>query len=138
MSTEQNKAAVKRVLDGIWSKGNIALVDELLGRAYRGHTPRVEMDRDGLRRGVTYWRTAFPDLCVTADDMIAEEEQVATRFRATGTHRGEYLGVAATGRRFAIGGTLFSRFDGGKLVEEWHLDDTYELMQQLGATPTGQ
>jgi steroid delta-isomerase-like uncharacterized protein len=84
--------------------------------------------------------TAFPDLAVTPQDLIAEDDRVAVRWTASGTHLGEAAelnGAPATGRRFSVSGVDIFRFAGGKVAERWHVEDTFELRRQLGVLPAG-
>jgi predicted ester cyclase len=79
--------------------------------------------------------TAFPDLHFTLEDMIAEGDKVAYRFTARGTHMGDFLGIAATGKQIVVAGTVITRIDAGKFQEDWETIDMLGLMQQLGAIP---
>ena len=81
------------------------------------------------------YRSAFPDLRFTIEDMIAEGDKVATCWRAAGTHQGELMGIAPTGKRVEVIGMIVSRFAGGKIVEDLEVMDTLGLLQQLGAIP---
>jgi predicted ester cyclase len=90
----------------------------------------------GLKELVTTLRTAFPDLRLTVDDMVAEGDKVVDRFMARGTHQGELFGIAATGKQVAWLGIAIHRIVGGQLVETWASPDTLGLMRQLGAVPT--
>ena len=78
----------------------------------------------------------FPDLTFSAEDMIAEGDKVAVRFTMRGTHKGEFMGVPATGKQFEVSGIDIVRFAGGKAVEHWGVTDTMAMMQQLGAVPS--
>jgi len=135
MSGEQNKAVMQR-LGEIWNKGDLAVVDEVFGADYVGHLPDQDISSQGIKQGVTMYRTAFPDFHVALEDMVAEGDKVAARWTGTGTHSAEFRGVAATGKRVTFGGMWISRLAGGKVVEDWFMDDDYGLMRQLGAIPT--
>ncbi len=78
------------------------------------------------------FRSAFPDLHFTVEDMIAEGDKVASRYTARGTHRGELMGLPPTGRGVTEVGIMISRLAEGKLVEDWHSPDNLGLIQQLG------
>ncbi len=78
---------------------------------------------------------AFPDLQVTVDDLVAEEDKVVARFTVRGTHRGTLMGIAPTGKNIEISAISIMRVDGGKFVEEWEVYDALGMMQQLGAIP---
>ena len=82
--------------------------------------------------------TAFPDLCLTVEDLIASGDRAVARVRVTGTHKGEFMGVLPTGTRVEMQLVDIDRFDGaGRLCEHWGVADTLSLMQQLGAVPAG-
>ena len=80
-------------------------------------------------------REAFPDMRWVLQEQVAEGDKVVTRFEWTGTHRGPFLGVAATGRSVRVWGIVIDRLDGGKLKESRMLMDTLGLMAQLGQFP---
>jgi steroid delta-isomerase-like uncharacterized protein len=84
---------------------------------------------------VTMYRSAFPDMRVTIEDLVAEGDKVAARWSVTGTHRGELMGIPATGKRVTVTGIEINRFAGGKLVEHWESFDQLSMMQQLGVVP---
>ena len=79
------------------------------------------------------YRKAFPDLRITIDEQIAEGETVVTRWTATGTHEGELMGIAATGKQATTAGININRISGGKLVDGWGIFDQLGLLQQIGA-----
>ncbi|HVN21803.1 MAG TPA: ester cyclase [Dongiaceae bacterium] len=79
---------------------------------------------------------AFPDLERNVDEQLTDGMQhVVTRWTMTGTHRGEFLGIAPTGKRICITGMSLHRIANGEIVEEWHQWDSLGLMQQLGVVP---
>ena len=91
--------------------------------------------RAEVKEYVKGFRAAFPDVCVTAENMVAEGDYVADRTSITGTHRGDFSGIAPTGKHVTIMCNAFNRFAGGKQVEVWMEFDTLGLMQQLGVIP---
>ncbi len=70
---------------------------------------------------------------IVIDDQIAEGDRVVTRWTARGTHKGEWMGIAPTGKPVTVTGILISRFAGGRVVEEWENYDALGMMRQLGA-----
>ena len=80
------------------------------------------------------YRTTFPDLQVTVDDLIAEGDQIVARWTARGTHRGELMGTAPTGKAATIMGIIIDRFAGGRIAEEWVHYDALSMLQQLGVS----
>jgi predicted ester cyclase len=138
MSTEQIKALARRVVDEIFSRGNIGIADELLATDFVEREelpPGISRDREGVKQLATMLRSAFPDLNVTVDDIVAEGDKVVLRQTWSGTHRGEFMGIAPTGRKVSFGVIDILRVAGGKFVEHWGQMDGMGLMQQLNAVP---
>ena len=137
-SAEENKAIVRRVIEELWNKGNLAVIDELYAADFVRDdpaTPGVPGGPDSEKQVATMYRSAFPDLRLTIEGMIAEGDQVALRWTSTGTHRGDLQGLAPTGKSIQTSGITILRFANGKVVEECARWDTLGLMQQLGAIP---
>ena len=137
MSTE-NKAIVRRTLEELWNKGNLAVADEVTGANHVGHDPAVPNPGRGPqaeKQLVTMYRTAFPDLNITIDEMMADGDKVVTRWTSRGTHKGDLMGVAPTGKQVNITGITIDRIAGGKAEESWTNWDTLGMMQQLGVVP---
>jgi predicted ester cyclase len=86
---------------------------------------------DGVRQVIGVYHGAFPDLTVTADDVVASGDRIAVRWWATGTHHGDQLGVAATHRKVQLTGIDILRFADGRIVERWGEANGLELMQQI-------
>jgi len=137
MSVEQNKDLARRWLEEVWGKGNMATVDELAGADFVWHwaPPGLAANREGYRQFVRMEFDAFADVSCAAEDVVAEGDKVAGRWTWRGTHNGEFMGVAPTGRQVTLTGICINRVVGGKIVEEWGEMDMLGLMQQLGAVP---
>jgi steroid delta-isomerase-like uncharacterized protein len=135
--SEQNKAIVRRIYDEVINKGNLALFDQLVAPDVIEHEalPGFASDREGVKQFFTMFRAAFPDLHFTAEDMIAEGDKVATRITVNGTHKGEFMGIAPTGKQITMTGIDILRFADGKVVEHWGNTDDLGMMQQLGVVP---
>src|SRR5215210_3874927 len=89
-----------------------------------------------IKGEIEYFRQAVPDLTYTVEDQVAEGDKVVTRYRASGTHQGEFFRVAPTGNRVEFTGIQIDRFEeSGKLVEEWPEYDLLGAMRQMGAIP---
>jgi steroid delta-isomerase-like uncharacterized protein len=135
MSTEENKALARRVIEQMFNEGNLDVADELLALDYVDHDPTLPEDvhgPEGFKEYVGMYRSAFPDLHVQIEDQIAEGDRVATRWTGTGTHDGELAGIAPTGKRVTVPGMEIVRIANGKLVEGWEGYDSGTLMRQLG------
>jgi steroid delta-isomerase-like uncharacterized protein len=136
MSTEENKALVRRLLEE-FNKHNMAGVEELAAPDWVFHGPGVVGDTHlaGLEPMGRAFLTAFPDAHWAMEDMIAEGDKVAYRCTFRGTHQGEFMGIPPTGKVVTYMCIYIDRFAGGKWVEEWGSIDLLGLMQQLGAIP---
>lgn len=137
MSTEENKALVRRGYEEM-NKGNLARMDEGFAADVVVHTPAGQ-ETHGLEEGkqliTKLWR-AFPDHHETVDDIVAEGDKVVARVRWTGTHQGEFQGIAPTGKQVTLRAITIYRIAGGKIVEVWEEADILGLMQQLGVIPS--
>jgi steroid delta-isomerase-like uncharacterized protein len=134
MSIEENKALARRWSDEIWGKGSLAAMDELLATNFVFNYPShgVAHDREGYKQTVTSWLVPFADVRCVAEDVVAEEDKIAVRWTWRGTHKGEYMGIAPTGKQVTMTGISILRIVGGKIVEEWGEMDNLGMMQQLG------
>jgi predicted ester cyclase len=140
VSTEENKAVIRRVIEEVLNKGNMSVADEILAPNYviHGSGGQEFKGPEGFKQFITTFRTAFPDFHVTADDMFAEGDKVAHRLTLRGTQKGEFMGIAPTNKKVEMTANAISRFAGGKEVEAWVNFDQLSMMQQLGvAPPTG-
>ena len=97
--------------------------------------PGQQQGREGLKDVLVAFRAGFPDLHWAIEEMIIEGDKVVTRFTWTGTHRGAFLGIPATGSSVAVKGVVIDRLEGGKMADSRILMDTLGLMQQLGVIP---
>lgn len=100
-----------------------------------GFAPGLPPGVVGLKQFYAALWAAFPDAKVTIEEMVAEGEKVAARYTFTGTHRGEFLGIPATGNQVTATGMTILNMPGGKCVERHNLSDMLGIMQQLGAIP---
>jgi predicted ester cyclase len=138
MSTEENKAIVRRFLEGIFSHGNPDVVDELAAPDFVVHDPSSEVgevDVQGVKGSISWSHSAFPGLRVKIEDQVAEGDKVATRWRVRGTHQGEMMGAAPTGNEVTFTGTQTDYISDGKIVESWSNWDTLGMLKQIGAVP---
>ncbi len=136
--SEQNKAIVRRLVEEFWNKGNLSVADELFTPNYTHHdpsTPDFGRGPESEKKRATLYRTAFPDVRLTIEDIIAEGETVMTRWSCRGTHKGDLSGIAPTGKQFTISGVTMARLSNGKMAEGWVNWDALGLMQQLGVVP---
>ena len=132
-SVSDNKAIVLRSEAELWNKGNLAVADQLYSPDYICHF-LAGIEWRGvpeLKRQVIATRTAFPDWSERIDEIFVEGDRIAIRFTSTGTQRGEFEGMAPTGRKVSIREAAFFRVEEGKIVEQWGFADSQALMQQL-------
>jgi steroid delta-isomerase-like uncharacterized protein len=112
------------------------LAGEIYDAAYVYHPdPHRVKGPEGVKQIVGVYRAAFPDLHLTIEDLIAEGDKVVVRFTARGTHQGDLMGVAPTGKEVTVTGISIVRIAEGKIVEEWENFDALGMMQQIGAVP---
>ena len=133
MSTEENKALVRRWFEEVVNKGNLDVLDEICAPTYVEAGDVV--GPEGPKQYFTEIRTASPDFHITVEDMIAEGDKVAVRWTFRGTHKGEYMGIAPTGKQVTVTGITIWCIADGKFVESWENKDDLGLMQQLGVIP---
>jgi steroid delta-isomerase-like uncharacterized protein len=130
MTTNDNKALVRRFITEIFEQGRVDSVDELCAEDFIGHT-WGEMDRDGLRKTTARVAQALADVHFTIEDEIAEGDRVAVRVTASARQVGEIAGQAANGRSYTIGEIHIFRFRDGKVTEHWHQYDQLGRAKQL-------
>ena len=136
MTAEENKAIVKRLVEELWNAGNPELADELYSADHVRHGPYAEPPIRGsaaVKHLASTYLAAVPDLHHVIDDQFAREDAVVTRATARGTHRGEMMGIAPTGKPITFSMFLQHRIAGGKIVEEWVMYDLHGILQQIGA-----
>lgn len=131
--SETNKVLVQRLIEEAQSKGNFDVVDELFADDFIDHTPfpGVPPTRDGVKMLFGYLRSAFPDLQVRVHEQIAEGEKVVTRKTFEGTHRGEFMGVASTGRPVAFEVIDILTLRNGRIAEHRVVFDQLAIREQL-------
>jgi steroid delta-isomerase-like uncharacterized protein len=138
MSTTQNKDIVLRQwYQELWDKWDVNVADELCTADYRLHLPgsAAAVDRDTTKGVIKMFSVAFPDLRHTVEEMVAEGDTVAARWSVRGTHRGDFQGIAPTGKQVNVSGTTVHHMLNGQIGETWLTFDTMDLLQQLGAVP---
>ena len=137
MSTEDNKAVVRRFYEEVMNQKKRAVLDEVFDLNVVDHfaPPGTPGGLEGARQTLGMFLTAFPDLHFTVEDLIAEGDKVVARATLSGTQQGAFMGIPPTGKHVTMTGIDINRFVGGKSVEHWVEMDTLGLMQQLGVIP---
>ena len=137
MSAVQNVAAMNRLYDEVFNKGDVDVIDDLTTPAFVDHDAANSTgDVAGLKRFVTMFRAAFPDGCFKVEDMLTDGEKVVCRFSVTGTQRGDFMGIPSTGKALKISGIDIIQFANGKAIEHWGEFDGLGMLRQLGALPS--
>lgn len=137
MNTDQNKATYRSFIQIVFNEGRLDAVEEYLSPKYVLHDarPGTLAGREGVKQIVSIFRAAFPDLNITIEDQVAEQDKVCSLTTMRGTHKGSLFGIAPTGRTVTVTGLTMVRILGGRIVESWVKNDETALMNQLGAGP---
>jgi steroid delta-isomerase-like uncharacterized protein len=140
MLSETNKTVSRRFFDEVFGQGKLNVLDELIAKDHinsgPGALPGMPVGPEGSKQLVTVYRNAFPDIRFTVDEQIAEGDKVVTRWTAHGTHKGELVGIPATGKSSTVAGIAVDRISNGKIAESWGIFDQFGMMQNLGVIPT--
>ncbi|HXV72832.1 MAG TPA: ester cyclase [Acidimicrobiia bacterium] len=140
MSTEENKTLVQRWFKEVVSQGDLSTFDAICAVCHpdfemiKGVANPAPRGIEGTKELISGLRTAFPDLTATVDEQIAEGDKVVSVVTMTGTHKGDFMGMPATGRSFTIPGVSIWEVRGGQLISEWVNWDSMAMMQQLGVS----
>ena len=138
--TTDNEAVVLRWWDELWNRGDLSLADDLHTADFADHDPAspwVRPGAEGMKEKVSAYRGAFPDLRFTMEKVLAADDHVVTHWKCRGTHRGEVLGLAPTGRTIEIEGISIFRLEGGRIAEQTIVWDALGMLSQLGGPPAG-
>jgi len=129
-------AVIRRWCDEGWTKGNVAVAEELIHPNFKVHGAGgqvIEPGIEGLKQLIQQWRTGFPDAVQRVDDIYALGDKVTVRLTWEGTHLGEFMGVPATGRKVSVETIGIDRVVDGKVVEGWGQLDMLGLLTTIGA-----
>jgi len=138
MSQEENRTVLRRIIEEAFNRGQIGVYDELVTPDAVDHAPPPGFSVGGpeaYKQFTAALRSAFPDLHYGIEQLIAEGDFAVSHTRNSGTHRGEIMGIPATGRRVEWTETHIVRVQNGKIVEHWGNFDALGMLQQLGAVP---
>ncbi len=139
MSTEQNKAVVRRFYEEMLSRHQLAVAGELFTDDFVDHDPDDPEGRvsgiEGAKEEVGVYIAAFPDMEVSVDDLFAEGDRVAVRGTLRGTHAGALAGIPPTGKAVTVPAIQTFRLVDGKIAEAWLSIDRLAMLQQIGALP---
>lgn len=134
--TEANLKVVSRIWDEMWNLGNFDNLETVFASDYWGHLPMMDVHGPAqFRQLVSAYRTAYPDVHLTVEDIFGMGDKLAVRWTSRGTHLGEMMGMPPSGNKIEIMGISLFRVENGKVAEEWEGFDTLKMMQQIGAIP---
>ena len=138
MAAEENKALARQFIEEGFSKGNLAVADAIIAPNFVNYdpgTPPLSSGPEGYKQLVTAYRTAYPNLQLSVDDLFAEGDKVAVRWSARGTHTGQLGDIPPTGKQMMITGISVLTIAGGKVAAQHTNWDTLGMLQQLGVIP---
>jgi len=138
MSTEQNKAIVRQLIEEAINQNNLSLAEEIMAADIIEHEelpPGIPTGIEGTKIMFGMLHSAFPDFKATINDLIAEDDKVVVSMTWNGTQQGEWMGLPPSGKRMSVNVVDTFRVADGKLVEHWGITDMMAMMQQLGAMP---
>lgn len=132
----QGVEVARKMVEEVYGKGKTELIGQLVHDDYVEHDPLMgRIDRKGIENEVRMYRSAFPDLEMKVIDSVAAGDCVSVRWRASGTHRGELMGIAPSNKKTSVEGITMIRMRDGRGAEAWVQYDLFGLMRQIGAVP---
>jgi steroid delta-isomerase-like uncharacterized protein len=132
-----NMAIVRRLYEEVWNKRRLGVVDELISPSHALNDPITSGSQTGpelYKRRVRELTTSFPDLCFTIEDIIAEKGKLVVSWIISGTHKGAFMGIPATGGKISVEGITIHHIANGKLLDSHARWDSLGLLRQLGDT----
>ena len=133
--SEQNKELVRRFADEVVNRHDVDAANAIIADDFVEHEPGFGSGLGGFKEGFGMRFVAFPDLTVRIHELLAEGDKVVARMTYRGTHRGDFLGLAASGKLIQVHAMDIVRIDHDKMVEHWGLFDMLALLQQLEVVP---
>ena len=135
MGVEENKENIRRSIEEVYNRGDMSVVNELIAPDFVVPGESNIKGPEGIKSFATTLRTAFPDFHMTIEEMVGEGDNVAAYLTWTGTHKGEFMGIAPTDKQIKNTGAYFYKFKDGKQIETKGISNQLSMYQQLGATP---
>ena len=137
MSAEETRAITQSWMDEVWQKASSSAMDEILASDFTFNypIPGAKPDREGYKQTVDDMHASFPDIKFTTEDVIVEGDKAAVYWKGRGTHKGQFAGIAPTGKQATTAGISIIHVTGGKIVKETCYINMMELMQELGVIP---
>jgi len=132
---KKNKDFLQAYNEDFWNKQNLAAFEKYYTADFIMHQADGDLNSEQYKGLCQAYFTAFPDLHITTDDLIAEGDKVVKVWTANCTNKGEFMGIPATGKRIVVKGIEVFRIVDEKITEIWASMDTLGMMQQLGVIP---
>jgi steroid delta-isomerase-like uncharacterized protein len=136
--SKESIAIARRLIEEVWNNRKLDVVNDLIASNYVNHDPNApDFGRgpEGYKRLVNLYTTAFPDLRMSIEDTVSEDDKVVISWIASGTHRGDFQGTPPTNKKVSVEGITISRHANGKILESRVSWDALGMMQQLGVVP---
>jgi len=133
-----NHRVIRRLYEDVWNERKLEILTELVSPSHALHGPNFSgssIGPEAYKRQVLQFVDAFPDLRWEIEEMVSDKENVVVMWTFTGTHKGEYRGIAATNKEVSVDGITVHNFAGGKIMDSYAIWDTWGMMQQLGVAP---
>jgi len=133
----ENRAIVRRLYEEVWNKRRVELVDELISPSHALYDPNVsgsEVGPQAYKRQLVKWLKAFPDVRMTIEDIVGENEKIVVAWTLSGTHDGEFAGFPATNKKVSVEGVTINHVVNGKVIDSLVTWDALGFMKQLGVT----
>ena len=130
--SDANKSLARKWMEEVWNRGSVGAIDDMMSSRCSVHGLGRDQHPEAFKAFHRAFRDAFPDLRVTVDDVVTENDKVAARWSGTGTHRGNGLGFPATNKVAHFTGMFFLLVENGKFIEGWNNFDQLGMLQQLG------
>jgi steroid delta-isomerase-like uncharacterized protein len=133
MAIIDNRELVRRFIEGVWGKADMDLADQIIASDLIDHTPvsGVPGNREGYKQLVHALHTAFPDLSLSLDRVIVDGDVAVDYWTCRGTHQGEFMNVAPSGKPVTFSGIDILKIEDGQIVETWHIEELLQLVQQI-------
>jgi predicted ester cyclase len=134
MQANEMKALASRFIEEAWNQGALEVIDEV----YAQDCPLngKPMGTEGFKKFIGMFRAAFPDIHLTIEEQLVIGDKLVSRTRTRGTHTGSFMGAPPTGNQIDVSAIAISRFENGKIIEEWENNDGLGMYRQLGLLPT--
>jgi steroid delta-isomerase-like uncharacterized protein len=132
---EKNKEFINAYTEDFWNNQNIAAFEKYFATGFINHSAGADQNFEQTKGVSQAYFNAFPDLHITTDLLVAEGDKVTKVWTSTCTHKGDFMGIKATGKRIVVKGIEVFRIVDGKIIEIWASMDNLGMMQQLGVIP---